>query len=70
MVVNRGFVMKGSAEFIAGIFFGLMALIHLARLLCPFDVVIGSYHVALWVSPIIFMGAGLLSAWLFRSPST
>lgn len=62
--------MKGPAEIIAGILFGVIALLHLSRLLCPFDVVIGSYHIALWASAIFFVLAGVLSAWLFRSRST
>jgi len=59
--------MRSRADIIAGILFGVIAIIHLARLLCPFDVVIANYHVPMWVSIIGFLVPGLLSAWLFRS---
>jgi hypothetical protein len=53
---------------IAGILFILMALLHLARLFCPFPVVIGTYSVPEWFSYIGFVFFGMLAAWQFRAP--
>jgi hypothetical protein len=58
--------MRNIAPAIAGLFFGAGALIHLARLLCPFDVDIAGQDIPYWASGIVFVVAGLLSAWLFR----
>ncbi len=58
--------MRSGADIIAGLIFGLVALIHLARILCPFDVIVQDTHVPDWASAVGFVVAGLLSAWLFR----
>lgn len=58
--------MRHIPEVIAGTLFGIGALVHLGRLLCPFDVSIASFHLPLWASAVTFVFAGLLSAWLFR----
>ncbi|MBA2728948.1 MAG: hypothetical protein H0U49_12355 [Parachlamydiaceae bacterium] len=59
--------MRNLPEVIAGVLFGVGALIHLGRVLCPFEVNIGEFHFPMWASAVTFVLAGLLSAWLFRS---
>ncbi len=59
--------MRNLPEVIAGVLFGVGALIHLGRVLCPFEVNIGEFHLPMWASAVTFVLAGLLSAWLFRS---
>jgi hypothetical protein len=51
----------------AGILFGFVALIHLARFYFPFTVIIGSFAVPHWISPLSFILFGLLSGWMFRA---
>lgn len=58
--------MTNLAPFLAGIFFGVFALLHLGRLLCPFDVTIAGQQIPFWISGLVFVLAGLMSAWLFR----
>lgn len=58
--------MRNGADIISAIIFAVVALAHLARYLCHFDVVIGHYIVPFWVSPAVFVVLGLLSAWLLR----
>lgn len=58
--------MRSTAAIIAGLFFAIAALIHLVRLYCPFDVIIGSYAVPLWISAVFFIIGGLLSGYLLR----
>jgi hypothetical protein len=57
-----------TANIIAGVFFALMALIHLARSMCPFDVTVDGFHFPYLASQAVFVVSGLLSAWLFRFP--
>lgn len=58
--------MRNAADYIAALIFALIALIHLARYLCHFDVTISQFIVPEWVSPVAFVAFGLLSAWLLR----
>jgi protein-S-isoprenylcysteine O-methyltransferase Ste14 len=55
------------AIYLAGIIFGLMALLHLARIFCPFQVQIGDFIVPLWASYAGFIIFGLISVFLFRA---
>jgi hypothetical protein len=58
--------MRNGADVIGAIIFALMAIIHLARFLCHFDVTLANYVVPDWVSPVSFVFFGLLAAWLLR----
>jgi hypothetical protein len=55
------------AIYLAGILFGLAALVHLARLFCPFPVTIGHFSIPEWWSYGGFIIFGLLSVYLFRA---
>lgn len=59
--------MRNGATVIGAFVFALIALVHLARYLCPFDVTIAHFLVPEWVSPVVFVVLGLLSAWMLRS---
>ena len=59
--------MGRKAVFIAGLLFGLMALIHLWRLLHPFVVKIGSFTAPVWLSGVFYVIGGCISAYLFRA---
>ncbi len=59
--------MGNGAINIAGTLFGLAALIHLARLFCPFQVMIGNFAIPEWWSYFGFFLFGLLSIYLFRN---
>lgn len=61
MIVGNG------AINLAGILFSLMALLHLARLFCPFPVTIGTFMVPEWASYVGFFFFGALAFYLFRS---
>lgn len=58
---------KNTPIIVGGLFFAAIALIHLGRLLHPFSIIIGTFSVPVWVSGILFILCGLISAWLFRS---
>lgn len=58
--------MRNGADIIGALIFAFIALAHLARYLCHFDVTIGQFIVPEWVSPAAFVVFGLLSAWLLR----
>ena len=51
---------------VAAIIFLLMALVHLYRLVAPFDVTIGPCHLPQWASIVGLLVAGLLSVMLLR----
>lgn len=51
----------------AGTLFFLAALVHLYRLIHPFNLVINDYPVPLWANGIAFIAFGFLSLWMFRS---
>lgn len=59
--------MGNGAINLAGLLFALAALVHLARLFCPFPVMIGHFVVPEWWSYGGFILFGLLSVYLFRS---
>lgn len=59
--------MGNGAISLAGTLFSVMALLHLARLFCPFQVMIGSFSVPLWWSYFGFVIFGMLSFFLFRN---
>lgn len=58
--------MHNKAVPIAGIIFAILSIIHLARLLCPFEVSIAGMILPVWASGVFFVLGGLLAAWLFR----
>jgi hypothetical protein len=55
------------AIYLAGIIFGLIALLHLARVFCPFQIIVGSFNVPDWFSYFGFIIFGFISVYLFRS---
>jgi hypothetical protein len=59
--------MGNGAIYLAGILFGLAALIHLGRIFCPFEVVIGGFPLPHELSYLGFIVFGLLSIALFRA---
>lgn len=59
--------MKNLALITAGVIFLVVALIHLFRLIHPFNLTIGHYEVPLWVNLIAFIVIGFLSLWMFYS---
>ena len=51
---------------ISGVIFGIVALVHLLRIINDWDLIIASWRAPLWLSYVGFViGAGL-SAWAFR----
>lgn len=58
--------MRNGADIIGAIIFAFVALAHLARFLCHFDVTLANYVVPDFVSPIAFVAFGLLAAWILR----
>lgn len=52
---------------LAALFFGLVALIHLGRIFCPFEIAIGGFKVPEWASYVGFVVAGLFSVYLFQA---
>ena len=59
--------MGNGAINLAGTLFSLMALVHLARLFCPFQVMVGSFAIPVWWSYGLFVFFGMLSFFLFRN---
>lgn len=59
--------MHKSPLVVAGIVFGLVALIHLARLYFQFPLIVGSVSVPLWANGVGFIVAVALSYWMFSS---
>ncbi len=54
---------------VASVFFGLVCLGHLARLLLQLEVTVAGYHVPVWFSgPAVIMTA-ILCVWLWRLSS-
>ncbi len=58
---------KNLALITAGLVFFLVAMIHLYRLIHPFNLTVGTYSVPLWVNAAAFVVTGLLSLWMFYS---
>ena len=52
---------------VAGVFFALVALLHLFRILWNVEIIIAGALVPLWLNGIAFAVTGLLSLWMFRS---
>lgn len=59
--------MGNGAICLAGVLFALMAFVHLARIFCPFTVIIGTLVVPHWFSYFGFVIFGLISVYLFRA---
>ncbi len=51
---------------ISGVVFGVIALLHIARLLLDWPAQIAGWDVPLWLSWLAFAAAGVLSVWAFR----
>jgi hypothetical protein len=62
---KRGVLMKKTPLIVAGIIFGLVALVHLARLYYHFPIIVGEWPVPEKANIIGFIVAGLLSIWMF-----
>lgn len=52
---------------LAALVLGLVALVHLFRVIHPFPVVIGTVEIPNWASGLIFLITGILCACVFRS---
>ncbi len=50
---------------ISGTIFGIVALLHLARLLTGTVILIGDWMLPLWVNIVGFLAAAFLSIWLW-----
>ena len=51
---------------ISGTIFGLVALLHLARVVFNWQAQVGGWTVPFWISWGGLVGAGILSIWAFR----
>ena len=58
---------KDFALLIAGIIFGLIALLQLVRLVRQFEVMINGQMIPLWASGVAFIVALILSFWMFKA---
>lgn len=52
---------------VSGAIFGLVAVLHLARALNHWPVLVGTFEIPVWASWIGMVVAGGLCAWAFRS---
>lgn len=59
--------MGNGAIFLGGLIFALMAFLHLARVFCPFTVMIGTFVIPHWFSYVGFIIFGLLSIYQFKA---
>ena len=50
---------------VAGSIFGIVAALHLLRVVTGISVVIGGWMLPMWVNWIGFVGAGVLCVWLW-----
>ena len=57
-------------EQVSGIFFVLVAVVQLARLVMRWPVQVASVSVPLWASALAVLITGSPAAWAFRAPST
>lgn len=57
---------KGVGLYAAAIIFGIVAVVHLIRLLMGFQVVIGTWSAPLWVSGAAVVVSGGLAVWLVQ----
>ena len=54
------------ATTVATLFFSIIALLHLLRVVFQVPVTVGSFEIPIWASMIGFVGAGLLAVWLWK----
>jgi hypothetical protein len=52
---------------LSSIFVALFAVGHLIRFIWSVPLVIGTFHVPLWISGVLFLVFGLLAAWSFKA---
>lgn len=52
---------------VGGIVFLLVALVHLARIVCGFEVALNGKIIPLWVNGVGFVIAGGLSFWMLKA---
>ncbi len=57
--------MKPAAK-VTTLFLGLLAVLHVARLLFQVEVVAGDLTIPMWDSVLAVLGAGALATWLWR----
>jgi hypothetical protein len=57
-------------EQVSGVFFSLLAIVQLTRLLMRWPVQVASVSVPLWASAVALIIAATLAAWAFRTMST
>jgi hypothetical protein len=55
---------------VAGVIFGLISLLQLARLLTGIPVLVAGHAMPLWPNTIAFVIAGALSLWMFKLSRT
>jgi hypothetical protein len=56
-------------EQVSGVFFSLIAIVQLARLLLRWPVQVASVSVPLWASAVAVLVTAALAAWAFRTTS-
>ncbi len=61
------YTMGNGAIYLSGTIFAIMALIHLARIFCPFEIIIAGVSIPHEFSYLGFIVPGLLSIALFRA---
>jgi membrane protein implicated in regulation of membrane protease activity len=61
-----GSPMRKPFEKIASVVFGVVAAVHVRRLVFPFSLVVGGFAVPLWFNAIGFLIAAVLTALLWR----
>ena len=57
-------------EQVSGVFFSLLAIVQLTRLLMRWPVQVASVSVPLWASAVALIIAATLAVWAFRTMST
>lgn len=55
---------------LAAIVFAIMALVHVYRLVRPFEIIVAGHPVAQWVSIVALIVTGVLAAMLWREART
>ena len=56
-------------EMVSGVFFALLAIVQLVRVLLGWPVQVASVSVPTWASALAFIVAGTLALWAFRTAS-
>ncbi|MCX5711713.1 MAG: hypothetical protein NTY47_01400 [Candidatus Omnitrophica bacterium] len=51
---------------ISGVIFGLVALLHLARLIFRVEIIAGGVSIPMWLSAVGFVVAGGLTVWMLN----